>query len=781
MATIKQIQFKRSTASGTKPAVAQLAEGELAINLADRTLFTKDHNNQIIDLGFAKGGTINGDVIQIGNYKQTGQYTLTGNIDASGDITSHGRVWTHALMIRPLDQGASFIIENHSNVSKDLRIIAHSTGELPTDYDRLLFRSINDTNVLDPMSISWSKNSNETVVDVYGKLNSRNLLTANKAVITNNSAIDNVLGDNSIALGDNDTGFKWWADGHYNLVSNGVVVLSLNQSESSFLRTTHFQYSADGWSTTIVPENASLIQVSTEKDDNNIGDGLTYLGLNQGGKYSHYLRGSGTTFIDTLGGLRISTSVSALKGISTEGKGTGDYDSYSLVNWDESPTTSINHLRQFRAYRTGSIIHELFSGDSITPNALSWFTGYGPDVWMASLHTDGSFKINGTLETNAAYEAFNIKTRDGAPAYIRGANNNETSWLMGRVITGSNEFVIRANNLAGQTMVDLVSSPDDKSFAINIDGNIISRFKNDVVTIDGSRWAAIRSHLYREQWAYDAPLTVDMGRVTGQNDYYPAFSQKSIAANAGFNTKVEFGTLRLNNTWGQGIIRVGTFGYQPDADRQGIFTFTLDGDFQSQRYVIAPHFLTGVSSSAHPNKPGITIGDNDTGIYWGGDGIVAHFANNIQVAVLDSTGFRTEGGRSLVSNGDLNQANDAHSTYVRDIYIRSDIRVKSELRKFESPSETLKKMNGYLYLQKKGFKEDGSINWEQSSGLIAQEVQAVLPELISVDKDNPEGLLRLNYNGIIALNTATINEHTDEISELKARIQKLEEIISTLI
>ena len=153
MATIKQIQFKRSTAAGTKPAVAQLAEGELAINLADRTIFTKDHNNQIIDLGFAKGGTINGDVIQIGNYKQTGQYNLTGNIDASGDITSHGKVWTHALMTRPLDQGASLIIENHSNVTNDIRVIAHSTGELPTDYDRLLFRSIHGTATLDPMSI----------------------------------------------------------------------------------------------------------------------------------------------------------------------------------------------------------------------------------------------------------------------------------------------------------------------------------------------------------------------------------------------------------------------------------------------------------------------------------------------------------------------------------------------------------------------------------------------------------------------------------------------------
>lgn len=45
-------------------------------------------------------------------------------------------------------------------------------------------------------------------------------------------------------------------------------------------------------------------------------------------------------------------------------------------------------------------------------------------------------------------------------------------------------------------------------------------------------------------------------------------------------------------------------------------------------------------------------------------------------------------------------------------------------------------------------------------GLIAQEVQAILPELVEGDPDS-ENLLRLNYNGVIGLNTAAINEHTE--------------------
>lgn len=76
-AQIKQIQFKRSNEAGKRPTIDQLAEGELAINLKDRMLFTRDASGQIIDLGFAKGGNIDGNVVHNGNYKLNGKMTAT--------------------------------------------------------------------------------------------------------------------------------------------------------------------------------------------------------------------------------------------------------------------------------------------------------------------------------------------------------------------------------------------------------------------------------------------------------------------------------------------------------------------------------------------------------------------------------------------------------------------------------------------------------------------------------------------------------------------------------
>lgn len=101
-----------------------------------------------------------------------------------------------------------------------------------------------------------------------------------------------------------------------------------------------------------------------------------------------------------------------------------------------------------------------------------------------------------------------------------------------------------------------------------------------------------------------------------------------------------------------------------------------------------------------------------------------------------------------------------------DVYIRSDKKVKRGFNDFENPEETLSKMNGLKYEIKVGDE------WKQSAGLIAQEVQAQLPELVTEDKDS--GLLRLNYNGVVALNTATINKHTKRINELESLVKELQ-------
>lgn len=88
MATLKQIQFKRSKIAGARPAASVLAEGELAINLKDRTIFTKDDSGNIIDLSISAGGNISGNVTIDGTLRVNGPINNFGNFSTSGQITA---------------------------------------------------------------------------------------------------------------------------------------------------------------------------------------------------------------------------------------------------------------------------------------------------------------------------------------------------------------------------------------------------------------------------------------------------------------------------------------------------------------------------------------------------------------------------------------------------------------------------------------------------------------------------------------------------------------------
>lgn len=49
---------KRSSVAGKVPAATDLVVGEIAVNLTDRTIFTKDASNNVVQLGGGTGGGV---------------------------------------------------------------------------------------------------------------------------------------------------------------------------------------------------------------------------------------------------------------------------------------------------------------------------------------------------------------------------------------------------------------------------------------------------------------------------------------------------------------------------------------------------------------------------------------------------------------------------------------------------------------------------------------------------------------------------------------------------
>ncbi|MGL5316322.1 MAG: tail fiber domain-containing protein [Peptostreptococcaceae bacterium] len=84
---------------------------------------------------------------------------------------------------------------------------------------------------------------------------------------------------------------------------------------------------------------------------------------------------------------------------------------------------------------------------------------------------------------------------------------------------------------------------------------------------------------------------------------------------------------------------------------------------------------------------------------------------------------------------------------VSDAYIRSDIKSKKNISRITECLDKVGKLNGYTYTYR--------FDDRDSAGLIAQEVEKILPMLV---RKSPDGYKNLQYNGIIGLLVGAINE-----------------------
>lgn len=113
---IGRIKFLRSKTAGLTPTTADIDEGELALNLVDRTIYTRNGNN-IIDMGFGKGGQVNGNITASGTVKATKlEGPLTGNADSATKLQNTRTLsWTG-------DATGSLSFNGSANVSDALTL-----------------------------------------------------------------------------------------------------------------------------------------------------------------------------------------------------------------------------------------------------------------------------------------------------------------------------------------------------------------------------------------------------------------------------------------------------------------------------------------------------------------------------------------------------------------------------------------------------------------------------------------------------------------------------------
>lgn len=151
----------------------------------------------------------------------------------------------------------------------------------------------------------------------------------------------------------------------------------------------------------------------------------------------------------------------------------------------------------------------------------------------------------------------------------------------------------------------------------------------------------------------------------------------------------------------------------------------------------------GTNATATPTNGGVSYGTGSA---------YAFTSAGTSGQVLISSGAAAPVWSSNISVTGIITATDFNST--------SDIRLKTNIQKIDDPIEKVLKINGV------------SFNWKndnrESMGVIAQEVEEVLPQLVSKGETKT-----VNYNGLIGLLIESIKDQQEQINVLKNEIEDL--------
>lgn len=837
MATISEIKFKRSKTAGQKPAVASLKEGELAINLVDKKLFTKT-GDKVEDLTLRSGGKIDGDVTQVGNYTQTGSTTISneltvgmditakrnvnvsGYVNANGEVrslngtfrskagsTSNSHIWFEGEEMTRNNGERAVLYASPQTASADgggVRLRVQNGTQEGAGQALFVWNGVGD--FVAPKDI-YAQRSRLSIESIAPVMNTNRLYTVNKPfssqqyswedtvtyakatgslnyvykgracvegtiwhnIIDERTGAENVwytgsapsnkmyslasrgakghgfytgslmigannlgeysgLGDSSIALGDNDTGFRWDADGAFSIMANSRKMIGISSSGTHLvlIRKNTALANTDNNDKVIGPgTNTALLQIDTSFDGNNTGgNGLTLIGYQDGnGAVQHYFRGKGAVNIDSQGGLRVAQAISAGGAVTP-----GNYSNFDAryLNMNQNQTTTGQLILSGGGERLildyAATSHAYVRGKR--NGVAHWWVGCGSngstDVAFYNNINNAGLTISNVISSNVQLQAPGLDLKDNASLSFSKA--------------GANPRGMRIYHAGDATRGNRLEITDDSGY--------LSYFERHPT--GGIRQSLNGALICLGSGSFSGNVTV----ASTAGNAIQWGNSGACVANDG-NLKGTFWKEFGGNEWAGGALR------WVHANNLSLSGGTMAGTLNMN---------SNINMQETENR-GIKLGNGSgTGIFQGRDSASNDYAN-IEIRSWYGVGFKnTQNSGAQFYNKNtifMNLRNGQIQAY--NYVTRSDRAYKENIKPIEFASEKISKISGYTYNIK------GSSEGIRSVGVIAQEVREVLPEAVS---ENEDGLLSVNYNAIIATLVQSNKEMQERIKALESAISK---------
>ena len=143
--------------------------------------------------------------------------------------------------------------------------------------------------------------------------------------------------------------------------------------------------------------------------------------------------------------------------------------------------------------------------------------------------------------------------------------------------------------------------------------------------------------------------------------------------------------------------------------------------------------------------------------------------SNGRIHMGDISGV-ADNGHAVMITGTLHVSSVIRSANDVVAYYSSDERLKKNIKTIKNPIEKVKKLRGveYEWNDKQDIYEEGT----KDSGIIAQDVKEVLPQLV---KEREDGHLGVRHDRLVGLLIESVKEQQKQIEELKSEIQELKD------
>ncbi len=396
----------------------------------------------------------------------------------------------------------------------------------------------------------------------------------------------------------------------------------------------------------------------------------------------------------------------------------------------------------------------IVSGDNMYSIA-SGNVGLGTTSPAEKLEVSGNVKISGSGNGLIFPDGTKLESQpvgDGGP---------DDDWT----VSGDNMYSIASGNVGLGT-----TSPAEK---LEVTGNVkISGLGNGLIFPDGTKLESqpVGDGGPDDDWTVsgDNMYSIPSGNVGIGTD---SPSEKlDVAGAANLNRDIPTGiALRVNGAealWYNGTYFSWGFGGTANffADNVGIGTASPGEKLEVQG--INPRILI-VATSSNPElnlrAPGkITWAiyqDASTGdlrLYQAGDKITfQNSSGNVGVGRVDP------GPHKLYVNG---------TGYATGGFWASDLRFKKNIKTIDSPMDKINNIRGVSFEWKRSEYQDKGLPEGEHYGVIAQEIEQVLPEIV---KEGPDGDKAVSYTELVPILTEAIKEQQKQLEEQQRQVEYL--------